>query len=194
MIKNGLPYSHEPGFFSDSFRVPADALNHLKPLDIVWIKRKDRWLRVTYYHVGVYLGESLICHLTDDGAIITSWRSFLEAGHCEDLFRYHPIIPFKNYRDIIRQAVWAKDNNFRKGNYDLNNRNCEHFANMLVYGINYSEQVCNNFPLGGNNTIKLIDEIRDTKNLLGWKSDSENERYERQYLQEVPVKNNCQIM
>jgi hypothetical protein len=56
--------------------------------------------------VGVYLGEALMCHLDDeDGVKITSWKSFLEAGPCEDLFSFHPIIPFKNYKDIIRQAV-----------------------------------------------------------------------------------------
>ena len=65
---------------------------------------------------------------------------------------------------------------------------------MLVYGINFSEQAYINFPLG-NNTDKLIDEIRDTDNLLGWKSDSETEKYERQYLMEIPVKDNsCRIM
>nr|CAG8552317.1 8846_t:CDS:2 [Entrophospora candida] len=64
---------------------------------------------------------------------------------------------------------------------------------MLVYGINYSEQACGNFPLG-NNTIKLIDEIRDTDNLLGEKSDSETREYQERYLQEVPVKDNCQII
>nr|CAG8552335.1 8847_t:CDS:2 [Entrophospora candida] len=35
VIKNGLPYSHEPGFFSDSFGAPTSAESHLKPLDIV---------------------------------------------------------------------------------------------------------------------------------------------------------------
>jgi len=43
-------------------------------------------------------------------------------------------------------------------------------------------------------TIKLIDEIRETNNKLGEKSDSETERYERQYLQEVPPKESCRIM
>jgi hypothetical protein len=31
--------------------------------------------------------------------------------------------------------------NTPKGNYNLLNRNCEHFANMAVLGINYSQEV-----------------------------------------------------
>jgi len=101
-----------------------------------------------YYHVGVYLGKdkdgvNQICHLDNyRGAKITDWRSFLEVGYCEELIRYHPIVPFKNYRKIAKQIAWAVDGTpYRKGNYSLRNRNCEHFANMIVYGINYSKQV-----------------------------------------------------
>jgi len=54
---------------------------------------------------------------------------------------YHPVILFKNYKDIAGQIVWAKDNHYRRGNYDLHRRNCEHFANMVVYGIDFSEQI-----------------------------------------------------
>ena len=58
-----------------------------------------------------------------------------------ELYRYHPTIPFKYPRRIAEQIAWAYSNNFREDNYDLRNRNCEHFANMCVYGINYSEQI-----------------------------------------------------
>ena len=43
----------------------------------------------------------------------------------------------------ILQIAWSKDANFRETNYNLANRNCEHFANMIVYGINYSDQIEN---------------------------------------------------
>jgi len=51
------------------------------------------------------------------------------------------VVPFKHYKKIISQLVWAKDKDFRKGNYNLKNRNCEHFSNMAILGINYSQQV-----------------------------------------------------
>jgi hypothetical protein len=89
------------------------------------------------------LGDGKICHFTgkhEKVKITSDWNEFLD-GTVGKLRKYHPVIPFKEYRDIVRQVVWAKDNNFRGGNYNLPNRNCEHFANMLVYGIDFSQQV-----------------------------------------------------
>jgi len=54
---------------------------------------------------------------------------------------YHPFIPFKHHKKTAENLAWAKEEKYGKGNYDLFNRNCEHFANMCVYGINYSEQI-----------------------------------------------------
>ena len=57
------------------------------------------------------------------------------------------------YRNEIQQKQHVKqmlmffaciDKSFWEGKYDLNNRNCEHFANMIGFEINYSEQVYNN--------------------------------------------------
>lgn len=113
-----------------------------KPLDIVWVRRWG-----SFHHVGIYLGNGEVIHLSDNqGVEKTSWSSFLKKGpvnndFSQEIFRFHPIIPFKDYKDIIAQLVWAKDNEFRKGNYNIKNRNCEHFANMAVLGINYSQQI-----------------------------------------------------
>jgi hypothetical protein len=233
--------------------------SYLKPFDVVKTNMD------LFQHVGVYLGkidgESKVCHFTrkKKDTTIDSWSSFLEG----EVVAYHPIIPFKNYKDIARQIVWAKDNSFRKNNYDLHRRNCEHFANMIVYGINFSEQIerskgkltggavatavtgagyftgmglwttissialapvtggaslliagasavatgagigatvklCESIDDSGANdgktSVNLRDEIRNTDNLLGKKSDWETEKYETKYLQEVPAKENCRIM
>jgi hypothetical protein len=44
---------------------------------------------------------------------------------------------------------------------------------MLVYGIDFSEQIKSEFGLGGNNktSVCLRDEIRDTSGVLRKKSD-----------------------
>lgn len=57
------------------------------------------------------------------------------------IVRYHPVIPFKNPRRTAEQIAWAVDTRFREDQYNLRNRNCEHFANMCIYGINYSRQI-----------------------------------------------------
>lgn len=228
---------------------------HLKPFDVVTTDKS--WNNIIpYKHVGVYLGrideDSKVCHFTQgkNDTTIDPWGSFLDG----EVIGYHSVIPFKNYKDISKQIVWAKDNNFRKGHYNLANRNCEHFASMIVYGIDFSQQVHENrekliaraiahqtgisaygvatatgsivlapFTFGlslipgavaavasigasfdnlenhcvinsDKTSICLVNEIRDTDNRLGKKSDWETEKYQNKYLQEVPPKENCRIM
>lgn len=78
--------------------------------------------------------------------IITGWSTFLDgkvgAIHC-----YHPVIPFKNYQKIVEQAVKAYWQDYGLNQYRLSNHNCEHFANSLVLGIDYSLQIYQNKSL-----------------------------------------------
>jgi len=122
--------------------------SEFKPLDIAWVQK--RMMGKNYYHVGVYLGNGELIEFTNDyksglipsdediikslpnfmrGGITrkASWSKFLE-GQKGSIRRYHPIIPFKDYKDIIANLVWAKDNGFWRENYNLANRNCEHFS------------------------------------------------------------------
>jgi len=128
---------------------PSNLDNHFKIGDIVWVEKRDIFIGKKYYHVGVVLGKDAICHISDPDALIsednmkariTSWDGFLNKRTGE-LYRYHPIIPFKNYKKIIEQIVksWHADYGLNK--YDLYNDNCEHFANAVVLGIYYSEQI-----------------------------------------------------
>jgi len=114
--------------------------NHFKPLDIVWVNCGS------YNHAGIYLGDvggsDRICHFSksSNGVRLVSWERFVE-GSKKEIMRYHSLLPFKHHKKIARQIAWAYSNNFWEDQYDLRNRNCEHFANMCVYGINYSWQV-----------------------------------------------------
>ena len=47
-------------------------------------------------------------------------------------------------------------------NYNLFNRNCEHFANMIAYGINYSDQIEKRKEL-----IKTLVRTKNTALILG---------------------------
>lgn len=147
------PYCDCSRSFGDLVKEPYVTKNYstsyLKPLDVV------KSNMTAFYHVGVYLGKidgkDKVCHFTkkNNDTTIDQWSDFAksESGVIsggvfgEGVIACHPIIPFKNYKDIARQVVWAKDNHFRRGNYNERNRNCEHFANMVVYGINFSEQI-----------------------------------------------------
>jgi len=268
--------------------------SEFKPLDIAWVRKKLNGIE--YFHVGVYLGGDELIDFTNDvpgfnsdfltnlGESISretplnfirggkvrrvSWTKFKE-NWTGEMRRYCLVIPFKNYREIVQQLVWAKDNNFREGQYNFANRNCEHFANMVALGINYSYQVearSDDFRLknsaqlvgrgartaagtattialtgwgiglapftfglslipaavtagatavgvadtvakdqngdfetnnGKGNTIKLTNEIRESNNKLGKKSDYETRELEARVEQAVPdyiSTDSCRIM
>lgn len=81
------------------------SLSDFQPLDIAWVEQNKAGY--SYHHVGVYLGNNQVCHMTkkNNGVRITGWSGFLEGQTRQYLYRFHPIIPFKNYQDIIRQAL-----------------------------------------------------------------------------------------
>lgn len=251
-------------FVTEPYVTKNSSTSYLKPLDIV--KTYTTTFGFGFYHEGVYLGrigeEFKVCQFTSkwNDTEIDKWKYFVEG----EVNSCHPVVPFKNYKDTCGQMVWAKDNHFRKGSYDLHRRNCEHLANMFVYGIDFSEQIekrKGDFETGaataavvgggffggagifnligsialapatggtsllwgvvstgaagigvaataeayeriddknandGKKDINLRDEIRITDGRLGKTNDSETEKYETKYLQEVPAKDyNCRIM
>lgn len=178
---------------------------YLKPLDIIKVSEG------IYEHAGVYLGringEHKVCNYSKkyEGTKTYSLDRFLKdyrQGNGK-ITCYHPIIPFKYYQKIARQIAWVNDVNFRANNYSLGDRNCEHFANMIVYGINYSQQVENSSLInivnwnknnGKGSTIKLTNEMSESESRLGWKTNNLSKDIEEQYRQEVPPKHPCRIM
>jgi hypothetical protein len=51
----------------------------------------------------------------------------------------------KSYKTITENIAWADFIDYRDKHsserYCLANRNCEHFANSIIYGINFSKQM-----------------------------------------------------
>jgi hypothetical protein len=210
VVKKDLPsWTNEPN-------------RYLKPLDIIKVKKKIPNTDNDYfYHAGVYIGNNLVCHTTKKHSVarrIDNWNNFTE-GNEGEIIRYCPIVPFKHYSKIAKEIAWSEDSNYLKGSYELAHRNCEHFANMLVYGINYSEQIEEKkgllflfkdggslifaFPVaplinefGTNNnkgsTINLRDEINEVDNKLGRRTNDRSQSIEAKI--EVPPKENCRIM
>jgi hypothetical protein len=117
------------------------------------------------------------------------------------LFAYRTIIPFKNFKQIAQQIDWAGANYYREGHYNLANRNCEHLANMLVYGINFSKQVeerptetallsnCSVSEVNNEKTtVNLANEISQTNSQLGQSTGSVAQRVEARI--QIPLKDN----
>lgn len=151
---------------------------YIRPLDIVLRK-----ISSLTNHVGIYLGNKKVCHISDrevqskleknlirnDDEInvsdlilnflssssssgqdwkslkarIDDWEIFLD--NREEVFYHHPIIPSKHPALIIKHLRKSLENDYGKNKYDLMGNNCEHFANLIVHGINFSSQVSNYF-------------------------------------------------
>lgn len=122
--------------------IPSNLSSHFRPLDVIKVKEVHKFWGVRYYHFGIYLGDGEICHFLrkSNGVRKTDWNGFLE-DQVGELYKYHPIIPFKHFDKTARQIAICIDKKFREDCYNLYNRNCEHFANMIGFGINYSEQI-----------------------------------------------------
>lgn len=219
-------------------RIPAEVMirtpnkspeNYLKPLDVVWVKMKLAGV-VPFCHVGVYLGKddqgvNWVCHFSrarqDEGVIITKWKDFVEGCTDGEVIGYHPVLPFKYHGLTVRQIVYAEENDYWKDNYNLFNRNCEHFANMATFGINYSNQIEKKKELirtiartgksalfgpmllltpnptlnnGKGSTIKLTDELKETYDKLGYTQKDHEIATELEARILVPSKQDCKIM
>jgi len=207
--------------------IPSNLDSHFRPLDIVKVREVSKWTGVRYYHFGIYLGGGEICHFTSEinGVRKVDWREFLKE-RIGEVCKYHPIIPFKHCDKISRQVAYSV-NKFWENRYNLYNRNCEHFANMIGLGINYSEQIEDNKEKinntisfargffatltfgatiwayedvpdnnGKGSTIKLINEINETHDKIGYSSSDhwQAKEIKERYLQEVPPKEYCRIV
>jgi hypothetical protein len=187
-----------------------DSDDYLKPLDIIKVDKSTLLNR--YFHFGIYLGNEKICHFTDpysknkdtrdtNRIVVTDWNNFLSGGGF-DLIRIHPVIPFRNYQEIAKNIAWDENNRHGEGRYCLANNNCEHYVNSRVFGLNWSEQVAERPSKvsswarhagtnNGKSSFDLKDELeKSVSGLDNWRS----QEIERQYLQEVPAKQDCQIM
>lgn len=159
--------------FKNILKVKLDKVGFfVKPLDILKINRGG------YEHVAIYLGNEQVCHISgaegstgglsnkinSPGAKIESWKKFLDRNSIEDITKYHPIIPFKRPEKIIENIKKVVLNGYGKGEYHLTEKNCEHFANKCVYGIDYSDQVekMKTYIFQGKKIIDLEKEIRES--------------------------------
>ena len=226
------PYveKYEVGHYSDGyFCWPSNLDFHIKPLSVVRVQKQNTASSTKYYHVGVYVGNNKVFHIYDYWTTkgmksrIDNIRTFLgdakgtrRIGHHIEVFQ--PTIPFREWKRIIRNIVWAESIKYWNGKYCLANRNCEHLANMMVYGINYSKQVaerkawsragcklsgsaclktgCGNFKSNnGKESICLRNEINEVNDKLGEKYNQRARELEAR-IQVSPIipTNKCEIM
>lgn len=129
-----------PSNFFQEAELKRFAKENFQAYDIIWVKRR-RYIFFPYYHVGIYLGPENVFHLhSKKGALVNTWEDFLE-NRCEGIIRIRQNLPFRHYKKIIEEIRFAYANEVWKEKYSLDNNNCEHLTNMLVFRINYSEQV-----------------------------------------------------
>ena len=81
-----------------------------------------------------------------------------------DYCSYHEncLSKLREYNSISDiQELETFETRFREDCYDLLNKNCAHFANMCIYGINYSEEIEENSSLINSsvNTLAVADTV-----------------------------------
>lgn len=114
-------------------------INQSKIGDIIFFRRKR--LKFFYYHSEIYIGKGKTIGMKNRGGIVISsieenMRSEFFTGK---VVKFHPIIPFKKIDLLLKQAILHNISFWDK--YILEDRNCQHFANSCVFGINYSEEI-----------------------------------------------------
>lgn len=117
--------------------------------------------------------ESTNTRFSNFYARIETWENFLNKyGRDATITRYHSIIPLKPsplVREHIELLVQGK---YGKDEYNLLEKNCEHFVNLCVYSLNYSEQaqraknIFSALPVFTNNICLKFREQRELVNTL----------------------------
>jgi len=85
----------------------------------------------------------------DMWARIDDQKTFL--SNSKSIICYNTAIFLKDKKTIVRHLKNTLSNNYGKGEYDFLNKNCEHFANLVVHGLNHCSQ--NHSPLYFNKVI-----------------------------------------
>lgn len=106
--------------------------------------------RGIYNHYGIYIGRGQVIHFSGPkghettASLVDVIQTSIEEFHKGDEFyieRYPYDFKYKPFKatEVIRRAKSKLGK--EKGNYDLVNYNCEHFANWCKYGVKFSSQV-----------------------------------------------------
>ena len=108
-----------------------------------------RVCRGFYYHYGIYAADDCVIHFAPAGnsdridpenarIITTSLEEFLKSGVLE-------VRQYNSEENKIKrkpqEIVNCALSHLGEGGYDLINNNCEHFANLCVFGSKSSAQV-----------------------------------------------------
>lgn len=93
--------------------------------------------RLGYTHHGLYLGDgNVLEYLLQDGVGIVSLEDFAQGN--EIYIREHPNAPYRGFQAVSRGMMRLGEKH-----YNLLTRNCEHFVNWCIEGVETSRQVDN---------------------------------------------------
>lgn len=106
-------------------------------------------------HEGIYIGNGKVIHVSGHGggksASVAREGNLLGdfVSNASDGIRVFVLrVRFRTPEEIARQAEKYRDEQFRAGEYDLFKQNCQHFAALCAFGVEYSgdlERLRSNF-------------------------------------------------
>ena len=113
-----------------------------------YLKRGDI-VQTNFYcvanHAGIYIGNGKVIHVSGHGggkeaSVAREGRLFGDfVSSADDEIRVLVLrVRFRTPEEIAKQAEAYRDQKFREGEYDLFTQNCQHFAALCAFGVDYS--------------------------------------------------------
>lgn len=163
-----LPWQEQLFHFRLDQRVLEEPDQYIKPFDIIGAINYALPLQpeAMIYHLGVYLGRKKVCHIYFHDGVENEQNVPVGASslgsisgssgnkpwiRIDDLERFkekalaficfHTVILSKEHDVIVRHLRKALQADYGRGEYNLITKNCEHFTNLIIHGINHSYQV-----------------------------------------------------
>ncbi|KHN70858.1 hypothetical protein Tcan_17343 [Toxocara canis] len=133
--------------------LPGSALhypdNFLEHGDEVLVQCK--MLGFNFYHAGIYQRGGYVYHfmLASGGAVLfDSWNNFVyalnEPGTEPTICRLSHILRVRSGEDVVNCASSLYCNHSEFVEYDLRDRNCQHFASFCARGVQFSFEMASN--------------------------------------------------
>jgi hypothetical protein len=142
----------ENGIFEGKFGSELNPEKFLKPFDIVCRRSRDV-AGVFIRHFAVYLGKHEVCHIyyPKNDQQIKSLKAKIDdrktfVNNSKSVHFQHPTIPANSFCIMVKRLQKSLEGDYGLGEYNITESNCEHFAHLMVLGVNYSEQVFKFLP------------------------------------------------
>ncbi|CAI2183852.1 14178_t:CDS:2, partial [Funneliformis geosporum] len=164
--------------------------SQIKPLSVIRVEKRHKMLNTPFKHVGVYLGKNQVCHVygysedeknmkaqtTNISLFLGDTATTKRSGNVEE---FRQFIPFIHWSDVKQRIAWIEQRTL------FQFRIKPLWWSLIVDAVRANNRTSNN---NKGQTIKICDEINESKKKLGLSNNWRFEQLEQQIL--IPPKEN----